>query len=108
MANWRDVVALCSEEKIYFEPYYYRFREHSDNQYELARLVAGSCGEFTYHPKITVKVENDLFVPIAYYNNEQNPVQQLTRDEDETFLDEEFVALLDVFLEAKEAQKKPK
>lgn len=103
MANWREVVTLCSEEKIFDHPYYYRFRNQGEN-YELARLVAGPCGDFTYHPKITVKVENELFVPMAYFDNEQTPVKQLTRSEDETFLDQEFVALLDAFLQAKKEQ----
>ncbi len=102
MANWREIVAACSEEKIYWEQYHYRFRKIGENLYELSRLVAGSCGEFLYHPKITVAVENELFVPLAYFDNQETPVKQLRREDDESFLDQEFVTLLKSYLQAKE------
>lgn len=105
MANWRKTVELCSDEKILWENHYYRFRKLDDTHYELARLVAGPCGDFTYHPKITVTVQNELFVPISYFDNEETPIKQLTRDDDESFLDQAFVNLLDSFLQAKQTQE---
>lgn len=105
MANWRKTVALCSDEKLFWENHYYRFRKLNDTHYELARLTAGACGEFMYHPKITIIVQNELFVPIAYFDNEETPVKQLTREDDESFLDQAFVTLLDSFLQAKQAQE---
>ncbi|KAF1305681.1 hypothetical protein IV487_01960 [Enterococcus saccharolyticus] len=105
MANWREVVALCSEERIFWDDHYYRFRKIGDDTYELSRLVAGPCGENTYHPKLTVKVENEMFIPMTYFDNTDTPVKEFTREDDESFIDQEFVTLLEMFMEAKEHQE---
>lgn len=105
MANVKEIIALASSEKIFFEDNYYRFRKVDEKNYQVARLVLGKCGDFYYHPQISLKLVKSMFVATDYFDNFVTPIKTLKREDDPTFLDQEFQNVLTAFLEAKNQEE---
>ena len=89
-------------EKEYLDGNYYRLRQKASDEYELAILQGGVCGEPIYHPRILLKESGALVTPISLYDNYETPVLSLSYADDPERLAEALQNLMQQFISAKE------
>lgn len=68
-----ELLQSFDENKKEFSGYYYRIKQLDETRYEMARLVPGPCGDFSYHPKMNVELIDDQLTPMTYFDNEVVP-----------------------------------
>lgn len=73
--------AHFSQEREYLEDGYYRLRQISENQYELAFLVPDACGTTSPHPQITIERQNDSLQAVALMDLVVTPIRRISLSE---------------------------
>ncbi|KAF1299519.1 hypothetical protein BAU15_02430 [Enterococcus sp. JM4C] len=99
----KETWALLKEnftEFEFIESRYYRLREIENNRYEMACILLGPCGDKTYHPQITVTVEEEV-TPLTLIDTEVVPNVYLTRETQPQQLQQALDKLVADFLQAK-------
>ncbi|MBO0430828.1 hypothetical protein [Enterococcus sp. DIV0660C] len=98
--NWQEIKQQLTE-KEWLTDGYYRLRKQGE-YYEFAFLQPGACGDFMYHPQITVQEIANEPVPIKYFDNGSSPVQAFVSDErNQQQLNGLFEQLMQTYLEEK-------
>lgn len=100
--QWQLVKEYFSEERQYIDGFYYRLRTLAEDEYELAVIHGGVCGENIYHPRMKVKETKGMLVPLSMYDNYSFPVVNLSYEDAPERLTDELQSLLQQFLQAKE------
>ena len=90
-----------NEEKQFIDGGYYRLRQLDEHHYELAYLVADSCGSTSVHPQITIALEAGVIKPMSLLDFAATPTRQLRRTpETEAELEQALAQLVSQFLTA--------
>lgn len=98
--NWQAIKQQLTG-KEWLTNGYYRLRKQG-KFYEFAFLQPGPCGDFMYHPQITVQEIANEPVPIKCFDNGGSSVQSFVRDEsNQQQLNEIFEQLMQTYLEEK-------
>ncbi len=91
--------------KEFIEDGYYRIQMLDDSRFELAFMLADSCGTTAYHPRIVAEVRGDEVVPVSLLDYVSHPIKNMERTEaNGAELDEALVALVDKLRRAKAVQ----
>ncbi|WP_321386817.1 hypothetical protein [uncultured Enterococcus sp.] len=87
-------------DKKFFKDGYYRLRDIENNQFELAFLEAGPCGDTTIHPQITIERFEDELRPLKLLDMAVSPTLRLTYEEHPVELNNELEHLVQRFYNA--------
>ncbi|CZQ97989.1 Hypothetical protein Tpal_2206 [Trichococcus palustris] len=89
-------------EKEFIGDGYFRIREKDSNRYEMAYLAPACCGTSTYHPQITIRVEDEKIIPEFLMDMEETPIKNISySDETSEVLEQELDKLCSKFLAVK-------
>lgn len=92
---------IFNSEKKFFKDGYYRIRSLSDEQKELAFLVADACGAKVVHPQITIEKRGNDWVAIKLIDLQTTPIKRISRTpETKELLENELNLLVNKFKEA--------
>lgn len=98
--NIKDLETLQKHfngEKKFVQDGYYRLRDIGNDQYELAYLEAGPCGDTTVHPQITIEVTEKEILPLKLLDMAVSPTLRLTKEEHPSELAEALERLVQRF-----------
>lgn len=84
-------------DKKFFKDGYYRLRDIGENQFEMAFLEAGPCGDTTVHPQITIELDKDELRPIKLLDMAVSPTLRLNQEEHPAELKEALARLMQRF-----------
>ncbi|MGY3777266.1 hypothetical protein [Isobaculum melis] len=88
------------EEKKEYAGHYYRIKKLDQTHYEIACLVPGYCGDFSYHPKMKVELIDNQLLPLSYFDNEVIPtIHKEKIDVDSAWLNKKCLELISKFEE---------
>lgn len=99
---WQLVKNNFSDKREYIDGYYYRLRTLAADEYEIALIHGGVCGENIYHPRLKVKEEKGMLMPLSMYDNYAFPVVNLSYEDAPERLTDALQSLIQQFLQAKE------
>lgn len=100
--QWQLIKDNFSDHREYIDGYYYRLRHLADQQYELALIHGGVCGENIYHPRLKLREDDGMLVPISLFDNYNHPVTNLEYQDAPEKLTDSMQNLIQQFLQAKE------
>ena len=94
--------ANFSEESVYYEDGYYRFRKSGETSYELAFLVPCACGSNNVHPQITLEHHGSEYVATKLVDMEVTPPVIWSRNgETSQSIDQALISLMEKFRQVK-------
>lgn len=86
-----------TSDKKFFKDGYYRLKDIGENQFEMAFLEAGPCGDTTVHPQITIELDEEELRPIKLLDMAVSPTLRLNQEEHPTELKEALDGLVQRF-----------
>lgn len=82
-SRFYNLLQIFDENKKELKGHYYRIKKLDETHYEMARLVPGHCGDFSYHPKMNVALIDHQLIPLSYFDNEVIPNINLEKSDEQ-------------------------
>lgn len=97
----KELQQHVTSDKTYLSGGYYRIRELPEDKIEMAILVMDACGASAVHPQITLKKENEIWIPIKLIDLGVSPTEMYDRTEEtKELLNQKLNELIDKFKSA--------